>query len=207
MKTIALKASLLFCFFSLAAWAQVTPSASLVLPVGGTFDGGGLYTPDSVTLSLSGWADVGVSRTENTIWTPTGGYEILGDLSLDNHVYTPTAGPGIYWLQFRLIDNDSNFVDQWLSFTVQSGYLVPSASVAGNGGVFQLIQDGQASSGVAWTESVVWRPDGSPEALGNGPLGSISYTPSGGPGVYWYQFRIVDNNVNYKDQWIPFVNP
>jgi len=207
MKTIALKASLLSCFFSLAAWAQVTPSASIILPVGGTFDGGGIYSPDSVTLNLAGTADAGVWRTENTMWTPDGGYQVLGDLSLDNHVYTPSVGAGVYWLQFRLVDNNSNFADQWLSFTVQPGYLVPAASVSGDAGVFQLIQDGQSSGGVAWTENVIWRPDGSPEVLGNAPLGSISYTASGGPGVYWYQFRIVDNNVNYRDQWISFVNP
>jgi cellulose 1,4-beta-cellobiosidase len=32
--------------------------------------------------------------------------------------------------------------------------------------------------------------------------GPTNYTPAAGVGSYWYQFRLVDNYSNYRDQWV-----
>lgn len=58
--------------------------------------------------------------------------------------------------------------------------------------------------GLAWTENVIWNPNGSAQVLGNMQLGSQSYTPTAGPGTYHYQFRVVDTRYNYFDQWLTF---
>lgn len=80
-----------------------------------------------------------------------------------------------------------------------------SPAVLINGGSITLTRDGSASAGISWTENVIQKPDSSTTNLGNAGLGSSSYTPNGGPGVYWYHFRIVDANNAYADQSIPFV--
>lgn len=66
-----------------------------------------------------------------------------------------------------------------------------------------LTRAGTANFGIAWTENVIWKPNGSPEVLGSMQLGSMNYTPAGA-GNYAYQFRIVDVYSNYQDQWINF---
>jgi Glycine-rich domain/Putative Ig domain/Rhamnogalacturonan I lyases beta-sheet domain len=66
-----------------------------------------------------------------------------------------------------------------------------------------LTRAGSANFGIAWTENTIWRPDGTPQGLGNLQLGSQGYTPAT-QGTYWYQFRIVDGYYNYKEQWISF---
>lgn len=67
-----------------------------------------------------------------------------------------------------------------------------------------LTRDGTANFGINWTENVIWLPGGGTTNLGNLALGSQSYTPSAGVGTYSYQFRVVDNYYNFKDQWITF---
>ena len=200
------KLAVVLPLFATALWGQVTPNAS-IFASGAVFDGGGMVAPDTVTLILDGWADAGVMRTENTLWLPDGSPQVLGDLGLGSHDYTPMSGPGVYWLQFRLVDINENFQDQWISFTVLPGYLILNGSVVSDGAGVALVRDGQCSNGVFWSENVIWRPDGSPEVLGNGGLGVISYMPSGGSGQYWYQYRLVDTNLNFRDEWIPFVVP
>lgn len=94
-------------------------------------------------------------------------------------------------------------------------WYVTAASIAPGGSVGpQNISLGQsvtvtrnpsANFGVWYTQATVWRPDNSyyelPLMTGNG---SSNYTPDGGRGVYWVQYRVVDNNQNYVDQWIAF---
>lgn len=194
--------------FATALWGQVTPSAWVVPSQGpDIFDGGWAATPDTVTYVLDGTAAAGVSRTELTLWLPDGTPQVWGDVGLGWHSFAPSGGPGTYSFQFRLVDNNGDYADQWVSFTVTSGYLVPNAAVFPSGSDVVLVQDGLSSIGVAWTESVVWRPDGAPDSLGRNSLGAISYTPMAGSGQYWYQYRIVDNNMNYRDQWVPFWVP
>ena len=67
-----------------------------------------------------------------------------------------------------------------------------------------LIRNGSANFGIAWTEGTIWRPNGTGYALSELPLGSTTYSPDGGMGVYSYQYRIVDSYGNYKDQWLSF---
>lgn len=67
-----------------------------------------------------------------------------------------------------------------------------------------LYRDGTTNFGMAWTENVIWHPDGSSERLPNAGWGSSSYTPAAGTGTYWYQFRLVDAHNNFQDQWISF---
>jgi len=80
-----------------------------------------------------------------------------------------------------------------------------SQAVQTDGQSITLTRDGSASAGIAWTENVIQKPNSTTVNLGNMGLGSMSYTPNGGPGVYWYNFRIRDNNGVYADQSIPFV--
>jgi hypothetical protein len=90
-------------------------------------------------------------------------------------------------------------------FTLSS-YVSPTAIVYGGGNSTTLYRDATANFGIAWTESTMWHPDGSAEVLGNlyapSPLGSAVYTPSAGPGTYYWQVRVVDNYSNYSDQLI-----
>lgn len=87
--------------------------------------------------------------------------------------------------------------------------IVTNGSVSPSGGTIgtsvTLTRAGSLNFGLAWTENVIWKPDGSAQALGNMQLGSQSYTPNAGPGTYYYQIRFVDNYINFKDQWISFV--
>lgn len=83
------------------------------------------------------------------------------------------------------------------SGSVSPSTILPGASVT-------LTRDGSANFGIAWTENVIWKPNGSAQSLGNMPLGVQSYTPTDGLGIYSYQFRMVDNYSNYRDQWIEF---
>lgn len=85
---------------------------------------------------------------------------------------------------------------------VTNGSVSPTNSVPGT--ALTLTRAGSANFGLAWMENVIWKPDGSAQALGNTQLGSMSYTPSGGLGTYYYQIRFVDNYVNFKDQLISF---
>jgi hypothetical protein len=191
---------------SVSVHAQITPNAS-VTP-------NSINDGQSVTLIQDGYCAAGVAWTENVIWQPRSGADVLGNtsgLGSGSISYTPHDGPGTYWYQFRLVDNNINFQDEWVSFTVvaSSAILIPNASVSPStvsvGQSVTLTRDGPASAGVAWTENVIWQPNGyGAEVLGNMPLGTMSYTPHAGVGTYWYQFRFVDNNINFKDQWIPF---
>jgi len=87
-----------------------------------------------------------------------------------------------------------------------NGSVVPGAIQQGNS--VTLYRDGTANFGVAWTENVIWPPSGPAVNLGNqyggAAMGSMSYTPTAGPGTYYYQLRVADIYYNYVDQWIPF---
>lgn len=92
-------------------------------------------------------------------------------------------------------------------FTLSS-YVSPTTLINGGGNSTTLYRDATANFGIAWTENTIWHPDGSGEVLGNcyapNPLGSTVYTPSAGPGIYYWQVRVVDNYSNYADQLISF---
>jgi len=85
---------------------------------------------------------------------------------------------------------------------VTNGSVSPTNSVPGT--ALTLTRAGSLNFGLAWTENVIWKPDGSAQSLGNMQLGSMSYTPTGGLGTYYYQIRFVDNYINFKDQLISF---
>lgn len=98
---------------------------------------------------------------------------------------------------------------QTLAWNITGAVIVPNSTVSpastAVGQPVTLTRAGSANFGIAWTENTVWRPDGTPQALGNLPPGTQSYTPDAGPGAYAYQVRIVDNSAyNYVDQWISF---
>ena len=180
--------------------AQITASASI--------SPGAIFTGQSVTVMRDGQADAGIAYSEGTVWAPDGSYDTLSQGPLGSESYTPHGGTGTYWLQFRLVDNNDNFVDQWISFTVSDGALTANASVSPGtisvGESVIITRDGQADAGIAYTEGTVWAPDGSYEFLSQGGLGSDSYTPHSGPGTYSVQFRLVDNAGNFVDQWLTF---
>lgn len=73
-----------------------------------------------------------------------------------------------------------------------------------NGQSVTLTRDGWANFGIAWFENSVFGPNGFSAGLGNTGAGSMVYTPTAGPGDYWYRIRIVDNYYNYNEQWISF---
>lgn len=104
--------------------------------------------------------------------------------------------------------NDSGQAQATLTWYITAYQITPNASVTPasivNSGSVTLTRDGTANFGIAWTENVIWKPDGSAQVLGNMALGSMSYTPAAGTGTYWYQFRIVDSYSNYADQWLSF---
>jgi hypothetical protein len=98
---------------------------------------------------------------------------------------------------------------QTLTWNITGAVITPNSSVSPTGitigSTVTLTRAGSANFGIGWTESTIWKPNNTPEALGNLQLGSQNYTPSGGTGTYWYQVRIVDNSgYNYVDQWISF---
>jgi hypothetical protein len=98
---------------------------------------------------------------------------------------------------------------QTLTWDITGAVITPASSVSPtsvvNGGSVTLTRAGSANFGIAWTENVIWRPNGSAHVLGNMQLGSMSYTPTAGPGTYTYQVRIVDTSgYNYVDQWMSF---
>lgn len=95
-----------------------------------------------------------------------------------------------------------------LVWVVTAASIVPNGSVSPGavpqGGSLTIYRDASANFGVAYCETVVWRPDGSSQYLGAQALGSSTYSPGAGLGTYTIQFRVVDNYSNYQDQWISF---
>lgn len=124
--------------------------------------------------------------------------------SVDNYVMT------------RLITDTQSSISGLVTFDPPSSdptdpipvILTPNASISpgsiNDGESVVITRDGSATRGIAWTEATVWAPDGSYDVLGNSGLGSSVYTPHNGPGVYSLQFRLVDNDINYADQWVTF---
>jgi hypothetical protein len=83
-----------------------------------------------------------------------------------------------------------------------NGSVSPAAITAGQ--AVTLTRAGTLNFGLAWTENVIWQPNGAAVVLGNKAMGSQSFTPTAGPGLYWYQIRFVDTYINFRDQWISF---
>lgn len=94
------------------------------------------------------------------------------------------------------------------TFTVDSGIVTngsvtPGASSIGDW--VSVYRDGTTVLPYAWTETTLWKPDGSIAAT------YIDYARQGlrqlqvdQAGTWYYQMRVVDNAYNFKDQWIPF---
>lgn len=169
-----------------------------------------LQLGESIILTQAGETPSGFGWTENVIWRPDGRYEVLSGTSLGSINYTPTSGPGLYSYQFRLVDVNHDYADQWLTFIVSAdakAQPIAMASAATQvgyfGNAFNIRQDGATKYGLAWTENVMWCPDGFIDNLGNRGYGNISYVPLHGAGTYWYQYRVVDAARQYVDQWIP----
>lgn len=78
-------------------------------------------------------------------------------------------------------------------------------AVLTDGSSMTLTRNGSTTATFAYTENVIQRPDNSTVDLGHLAMGSMSYTPNGGPGVYWYLFKVRDVNGAYASQSIPFV--
>lgn len=94
-------------------------------------------------------------------------------------------------------------------------WVVTSASITGNASVspgvaqlsqsVQIYRDGSANFGIAYTETVVWKPGGGYDYLGVAAAsGSFTYTPPTTVGTYTIQFRVVDTYFNYVDQTLTF---
>ena len=92
-----------------------------------------------------------------------------------------------------------------LSWSVTAASISGSASVSpspqADGQPVTLAFSAYANFGVAWVERTVWRPNGTAYSPGSGTgtAGSISWTPDGGAGNYWFTIRVVDNYYNYRD--------
>lgn len=91
--------------------ANITPNASVSSST--------VQLGSSVVLTRDGTANFGVGWTENVIWKPDSNADVLGNMQLGSSSYTP-ATSGTYYYQFRLVDTYSNYLDQWISFTVTS---------------------------------------------------------------------------------------
>lgn len=75
---------------------------------------------ESITLTRDGIStSAGFAWTEATAWLPGGGYDVLGNSSIkpSTTVYTPSLR-GDYSIQFRYVDADYSYRDQWITFTV-----------------------------------------------------------------------------------------
>jgi len=122
MKKLLLAACLVLAC-QVAVHAQIQPNGYVSDQ---TITAGG-YT----TFYREGDTPAGFGWTEATLWNPDGSYLVLG------HQYTPSYSqpvgptvPGTYWIQYRLVDVNQDYADQWISFTV-----TPSNSGGpGNGG-------------------------------------------------------------------------
>ena len=181
--------------------AQVTPNGYVTAT--------SLTEGQSTTFVRQGSTPAGFAWSEATLWHPAGGHTVLGQVQQNpySQSITPSGGYGTYWIQFRLVDANIAFADQWISFKVNPPAPTPQASVTPeivDGQSVTLTRAGQTPGGFGWTESVIWQPNGQPVVIPDQGLGNYSYTPTGGPGVYWYQFRLVNAYQGYTDQWIPF---
>lgn len=189
-----------FLAFSFPLFAQITANASIAPDI--------VYVGQSVTIMRDGQAANGIAYCEGTMWAPDGTYDTLAQAGLGPEAYTPHSGAGTYWLQFRLVDNNNDFVDQWISFVVSTAGLTANASVTPTtinyGDSITIDREGQADAGIAYTEGTIWTPDSNIEPLERRDIGTENYTPHNGFGTYWLQFRVVDNTGNFVDQWISF---
>lgn len=138
----------------------------------------------------------GASGLPNAASVNTGNGAITGRLNVSGTVNSSISA-----------SNGSGGDTKTLTWNITAASINPSTTVTPSsislGGSVTLTRAGTANFGIAWTENVIWKPDGSAEVLGNMQLGSQSYTPAGA-GNYSYQFRMVDSYSNYVDQWINF---
>lgn len=126
---------------------------------------------NSVVLTRDGTTNFGMGWTENTVWLPDGSAYVIGTQQLGSTTYTPLAS-GTYYYQFRLVDTYSNFLDQWVSFTVtglpaptgmqSSNVLSYSVDLSWNGvtgaTLYKIYRDGQliaTTTGTTYTDSSV----------------------------------------------------
>lgn len=205
-----------------ASGGTITQSGGYTLH---TFANGGTFVVSGpapvITSSLSKSANQGqsVSYQITTSGTPTsyGASSLPSGLSVNTSTgaitgIIPTNG-GVQGGNSTVnstitATNSQGFDSKTLVWSITAASITTNASVSpsviASGSSVTLTRDGTANFGIAWTENVIWKPDGSAQALGNLQLGSQSYTPSAGIGTYWYQFRLVDTYNNYVDQWISF---
>ncbi len=126
MKKLLLAACLVLAC-QIAAHAQIQPAgyvSATTIAVG-----------QSTTFYREGETPAGFGWTEATLWLPDGSYIVLG------HVYTPSffqsvgpTVPGTYWIQYRLVDVNQGYADQWISFTVVANPGGPGGGGGGGGG-------------------------------------------------------------------------
>lgn len=102
------------------------------------------------------------------------------------------------------VGTDTKTLVWWIAPAVISGAGAVSPPVNQDGQTVSLTRAGSANFGVAWFETVIWRPNGTFAVLPNSGAGTITYAPDGGPGAYIMQLRIVDNYYNFIDQYVAF---
>jgi hypothetical protein len=139
-------------------------------------------------------------------YTVTSGPALVGQ-AIDES--TVLATPGTYTVQVSW-PQTANFNQATVTktFPIDAG-IVTNGSVT-PGVVFsdqqpvQLYFNGSAAAGLAWIEGTVWKGQTALQQWWLPANSSVSFTPTAGNGVYWFQMRVVDIHSNYSDQWISF---
>jgi hypothetical protein len=173
-----------------------------VVPTAFVYGGG-----NSTTLYRDATANFGIAWTENTIWHPDGTPEVLGNLyapnPLGSTVYTLSAGPGTYYWQMRVVDNYYNYVDQLVSFEVNSATVNTPTSVTAT-------SVHSTSVSLSWSASTGSFPVAAYGIYRNGALlgwwtGGTTYTDTGvTPGTaYTYTIVTKDNQGNLSSPSSP----
>jgi hypothetical protein len=152
-----------------------------------------IFNSQSVHLNSDGTTNFGFGWTENVVWKPGGGADSLGSAALGAYLnYTPAAGPGTYTYQFRLVDQYSNYVDEWVDFYVTAVSLPPTAvSVTGVTSYSVSLSWSGASALAGINHYNIYR-DGTLIGTATG----TTYTDSTAAAAtsYSYTIKTVDNN-------------
>lgn len=119
--------------------------------------------------------------------------------------YIPSGGT---WNSTIYATNGSGTGSATLTWNVTAASMWASASVSPstvyNGGVVTLTRDGWANFGIMKIQNSMFPPSGPGIDLGDTQTGSMSWSPTQGPGTYWYRIRVVDIYSNYTESWYSF---
>jgi RHS repeat-associated protein len=92
-----------------------------------------------------------------------------------------------------------------ITAAVVTANLIISPGTIQQGQSVSIYRDGSTNFGLSHTEGTIWFPGSGSHVVGVLPFGGpYTFTPTAGPGTYWYQYKVLDIHFNFAEIWVPF---